>query len=612
MKPWEKGYTPITAPPSSSAGKPWDRGYTPRTRPQSSGPGYEEWRKLAQPGESYDDMIQRLTREREGAPVDPYEKAMEESDNKFLIGMGAGAHRIGMNVGNMLGLVSDEELAKEKEIYDKVNQNRDAAMGQFVGEMAATAPVGMGIGGAVAKGLSAAKPVAGRFLGTGAGAVAEGATEGALLAEQGERGTGAALGGATAGLLSLPLTAASKLINTRNPVGRITKEAEVFRDPQANQAALREMGFRNPSRVQPVDVTMAGSAENPMVRTLYDDFLTAAPGSSKKLRGEAETALTQWRANIDRQALPDWVDEADVKRLVDDVVDDPRAVSRNLNEFWKNDAYKMIDDPSVTPLRSDTFSRDFLADADKNVVDEVKDTLVRVQQPYAKSRQQAPLGVLKDAKSDLLKKASNPNLDTKTARDLRNAAKEMDNMIENSLRTSGMDDLANQVRQTDAAYGNYLERTTAAADAYRGRGAYGPEELARVGKRGSSDKVAAQGGGEFSGQRLGIESGEAVGALPQDPGLWRTAAVMGVTPSMKVGDSAIGKGVGTLASLVGIPQALASNPMQRYLRGEMGLQKGLSRIQNNPWLDRPLTDLGKLLRAGVVNQATSPYTYESD
>lgn len=115
--------------------------------------------------------------------------------DKFAAGMGQGMTNVGRQVGNILGMVSDEELAEAKKTDQALLDTGAGQAGAFVGEMAATAPVGGAVGG-LARGAGRMLPSAlGRMGGSRlAGYGAEGAAEGAILAGPEGRGEGALMG----------------------------------------------------------------------------------------------------------------------------------------------------------------------------------------------------------------------------------------------------------------------------------------------------------------------------------------------------------------------------------------------------------------------------------
>jgi hypothetical protein len=119
---------------------------------------------------------------------------------------------VGRQVGNMFGAdsimgldTSDAAIARQKQTDAKLMDTGWGKTGRVVGEIAATAPIGVGAGALVGRALPGAL--------RGIGALAtEGATEGAILGGPGERGMGAALGAGFGGGLGLVGAAGGKMM----------------------------------------------------------------------------------------------------------------------------------------------------------------------------------------------------------------------------------------------------------------------------------------------------------------------------------------------------------------------------------------------------------------
>jgi hypothetical protein len=147
--------------------------------------------------EAVEDLRQRLA---ESYRSESQNAAIEGTGTgqRLREGIGQGMTNVARHIGNLTGQVSDEDLASAKQRDAALLSTGAGKTGAFLGEVAATAPVGgLGLGAARA---GAAKLGAGgltRFLASAAGAGgSQGAAEGALLADPGERLRGAAIGGA--------------------------------------------------------------------------------------------------------------------------------------------------------------------------------------------------------------------------------------------------------------------------------------------------------------------------------------------------------------------------------------------------------------------------------
>ncbi len=163
-------------------------------------------------------QFNEATRQWEPIPSQTFAErtAAKPFGEQLLLGIGRGMSNVGRQIGNIAGIVSDEELEGYRQLDQPLMQTTGGTVGSLVGEIAATAPLAGGVVGAGARGAGAVMPSvraamqgtrAGQ-IGTGAGlGLSEGAIEGALLAGPGQRaegaGTGALLGAAGGSLLPL-------------------------------------------------------------------------------------------------------------------------------------------------------------------------------------------------------------------------------------------------------------------------------------------------------------------------------------------------------------------------------------------------------------------------
>jgi hypothetical protein len=155
--------------------------------------------------EAFHDLGQRL---RETYEAEAKNSATEGTGTgqRVLEGIGQGMSNVARHVGNVVGAkgdlpfgmgnMSDEGLAEAKQRDAALLDTRAGKVGSFLGEIAATAPVGgLGLGAARAGAAKLGAGAATRFLAGAAGAGAtQGAAEGALMADKGERLMGAGVG----------------------------------------------------------------------------------------------------------------------------------------------------------------------------------------------------------------------------------------------------------------------------------------------------------------------------------------------------------------------------------------------------------------------------------
>jgi hypothetical protein len=114
---------------------------------------------------------------------------------QFLAGIGQGVYNVGRHAANLVGLVSDADLAKAREQDAPLLSQGAGRGGSLVGQALTIAPAAMG-GEALAGGLglsAAAHPIL--------AGIAEGAGTGYLMGDPGQKGASALVGGVTGGAL---------------------------------------------------------------------------------------------------------------------------------------------------------------------------------------------------------------------------------------------------------------------------------------------------------------------------------------------------------------------------------------------------------------------------
>src|SRR5882757_2958531 len=81
---------------------------------------------------------------------------------RVLAGTGQGLTNAARHVGNLVGLESNADLQEAKRLDQPLLDTPGGKTGALIGETVATAPVGYGVGGALARtGLAASRPVIG-------------------------------------------------------------------------------------------------------------------------------------------------------------------------------------------------------------------------------------------------------------------------------------------------------------------------------------------------------------------------------------------------------------------------------------------------------------------
>ena len=214
--------------------------------------------------------------------------------SKLAAGFGQGLTNVGRHAGNLVGAVSDDELASAK-ASDEALLNTGAGMaGSLLGETAALAPLGA-IGG-VAKGAQAARIARGAAQGGkvakaigAAGLVGEGAATGALMADPGNKDIGALAGSAISGGLG----------GLGKVMGRVGGGI-VKKSPEA-QALMKETG----QEFMPIGMAAADDGASGMAKWAYNNLLPALPLTTGTLKGQVDDATRALRSHAIKQGTPD-------------------------------------------------------------------------------------------------------------------------------------------------------------------------------------------------------------------------------------------------------------------------------------------------------------------
>lgn len=193
---------------------------------------------------------------------------------KAVAGYSRGVRNVGRHAANLVGLMSDEAMADANRLDAPLMRHGSAQLGSAIGEAVVTAPVmagGAGLAGRTALGARmVANPIA-------RGAI-EGLAQGALMADPGQKGEGALLGGALGAALPTALAGGSKLVRgmTRTP------EAE---------ALLR----------QGVDLTPGQMNPHGWFNAIEESW-QSTPGIGPLVRGARDNAVRDWQRLVVQQA----------------------------------------------------------------------------------------------------------------------------------------------------------------------------------------------------------------------------------------------------------------------------------------------------------------------
>lgn len=150
--------------------------------------------------------------------------------SRFIAGVGQGMKRLGEGVGNLIGAVPDQKLRDEDDIAKPLMNTGAGKVGSIAGQVAATAPLGMGTG-ALARAAAPTLASTGAYLPAvfrAALAAGEGAGQGAAMASPDEQGAGAMTGAALGGTLSAAGSAVGRAI--RGLVGKSVPAQRLMQD----------------------------------------------------------------------------------------------------------------------------------------------------------------------------------------------------------------------------------------------------------------------------------------------------------------------------------------------------------------------------------------------
>lgn len=218
-------------------------------------------------------------------------------------GVGHGVLSTAGKVANMLSggrLVTDEELVKDKKDWAPITNTTAGAVGNFGGEVLATAPLS-GAAKLAGRGISAlsnggrAATLASRVLGSGvANGVVDGAVQSGVLADPGQRGEATLEGGAAGGALNLLARGAGRVIK-----GLIGKSEEAQRLESLARMHGEDMFI--PLSLTADDSTLSGR----IAKAAYKQGLSIVPGAAVQLKNQAEGASQTARRIALQEAAPE-------------------------------------------------------------------------------------------------------------------------------------------------------------------------------------------------------------------------------------------------------------------------------------------------------------------
>jgi hypothetical protein len=227
----------------------------------------------------------------EQAPVEQYDPTADMgTGQRVLAGIGQGMTNVGRHAANLVGLQSDEQLADAKALDAPLLATGAGKTGALIGEVAATAPLMVGGAGVVGRVGMGAKVLSNPI----ARGVVEGAAQGALMADPGEKGAGAIMGGAFGGALPAAGAGLGKLAHgiKRTPEAeRLLAQGVDLTPGQMNPGGIwnqMEESWQSVPLVGPVIKGARDNAQNSFQRAATQ--AAAAPGA-RIAQGPADEML---------------------------------------------------------------------------------------------------------------------------------------------------------------------------------------------------------------------------------------------------------------------------------------------------------------------------------
>jgi len=477
-----------------------------------------------------------------------YSNVSPSSFENFGAGIGAGAHRMGAGIGNLLGLVDDSTI-NDLDARDKnLRATGAGAAGSLVGEVAATLPVG-GVLGAGAKALG--RSALGRTMASLPGrAATEGALIGAAASSPDDQGSGAAIGAAGGGTLGLLGQGVGRL-----GTGLVRKSKE---------AKNLQLMLDNAGEQSFIPVAQGGSEGDfvsRLVKSGYKEWFPYTPG----VRGQYVTQANRLGDSARNAALK----EGDYLGVLapDDFKSPTVAIEklRKANDKVYDSTVKgytfRLDAPDVRRADMSSAIIRMQPDIDRtslnNALDVVDDAIVR----YSDGGGQISGNNLLNAKNFVSQRMR----EMKTGTDIK-ATEVAQDYLETILgQQMQPDDLA-RYRAANANYQNLLSLESAVDKG--SKGLFTPGQLASSAKTIGADDMRYIGetGADVLDNKIG---------MPGAAGRWGAEQMSGPLHNV------FGQLAGPLG--LGSVNALATKPVQKFAYGDTKLQQKLvEALRNNP------------------------------
>lgn len=473
---------------------------------------------------------------------------------KFKSGIGQGMTHVARSLGNLAGLISEEDMDEALALDSSLLQTGAGLAGSITGQVAATLPIGGGVG-AAAKGLTAARSASmvgrganmlGKALASPVGrGTVEGGLTGAILAEHDDRaymgGFGAGLGGSFGGL-GKAMGYAWR--NFKLPWVNLSKEASKHMETTGG-------GFIPLSHSLP---------EGGIMKMFYESVLGNMPGATGKIRGQFRNALDDFRRVASEMTHPPTAQVYDdaLQRMVplEFAPGTPMTtIFKQLDDYWDNafDAAKRADvDVGAWRLPATV----------QSTVDDLSGGMFPQLSGKVKG------GQLLDLRNGLNRVMADLDPTQPLNQSIRGqykaVIKQIDEMMERSLPRDIWDDLAAK----RPYYKSYLDLTKAAQKAGKEGFEASPAQLAgTTAQRGGK---AARIGEGTELQQVSQTAYKVLPDFPSRPGIYQLVAALGLGSSM-IGFIA-GTGVPALAvgGMYALGKVMSSKAFQKAITGQHG------------------------------------------
>lgn len=483
--------------------------------------------------------------------------------DRFLAGAGQGMTDLVRHAGSLVGLESDQALKDAKAIDAPLLNTGAGRAGQFVGQTAALAPLGMGTGAALGRTGALGARLAANPLASGA---IQGATQGALLADPGQRIQGAALGGVAGAALPALGSAIGKVARgiTRTPAAQTLLDAGVSLTP----------GQMNPTGIA----------------NRMEQAMEAIPGVGDMAQNARENAMKQYtKAMVERSMAPG-------AKLSGSAKDFNAMIDEAAKSF--DTAYDVGKGyPVGAKIMSQTGPDVPLQQAIKGVVARARPGITGQEQAAAGRNIQDLLSQsIKDARQsggmqsdDLIKfrsmlreLARGEDTTTNAGRAKSGLYSDAANQVTQALESQIPTAAADAIRAADAQYAKFAIVRNAAKAAKDAPGGPTPFQISNAIAQTTPPNLYAQGGGlnrdlskaaretfQSNVPRTGL-TGIGRVALP-------LAAAAGMGGLATAHPEHAGTGLGTLAALGALGAAAYSPAGRRAFAGNTALQQALAR-----------------------------------